>query len=89
LGSYPLAQSLCYIDHAVAFSAFGYFLNTCGFPSKKVLGIGIVALATLCITDPGYTFLHSLWHYLSAFAATRWALEGYSGLLREPMKRDQ
>jgi hypothetical protein len=86
LGSYALAQSLCYVDHAVAFSAFAYYLHTCGFPSKKVSAIGIVALATLCITDPGYSFLHALWHYLSAAAATRWALEGYVRLARKSIK---
>jgi hypothetical protein len=80
LGSYPLAQSLCYVDHAVAFSSFCYFLDTCGFPSKRVLSIGSASLVTLAVTSPGYTFLHSTWHYLSAATATLWALEGYGRL---------
>lgn len=81
LGSYPLAQSLCYLDHAVAVSAFCYFIETCGLPSKRVLSIGSAALVTLCLSSPGYTFLHSSWHYLSAATATLWALEGYVRLL--------
>ena len=78
LGSPALAESLCYLDHGIAISAGGYFLNTCGFPSKKVLTLGIAALATLVITDPCYTVLHSTWHFLSAAVATTWAVEGYS-----------
>jgi hypothetical protein len=86
LGPYPLAQSLCYLDHAVAISAFCYFVETCGCPSKRVLSMGGASLMTLCVTSPGYTLLHSSWHYLSAATATLWALEGYGRLL--PTKND-
>ncbi|KAG7338577.1 hypothetical protein IV203_029750 [Nitzschia inconspicua] len=81
LGSYPLSQSLCYVDHAVAGSAFCYFLETCGSPSRRVWSVGSAALLTLVVTSPGYTFLHSFWHYLSAATATLWALEGYARLI--------
>ena len=77
LGPHALAESLCYFDHAVALSAILYFVDTCGLPSKSVSFIGALAIATLVITTPGYAWLHSTWHYLSAVAATRWALEGY------------
>jgi hypothetical protein len=80
LGSYQLAIDLCFLDHAVAGSATLYFLDTCGIPSRMALLIGAVALVTLVITSPGYAFLHSSWHYLSAVTATRWALDGYSRL---------
>jgi hypothetical protein len=86
LGPYPLAQSLCYLDHAVAVSAFCYFVETCGCPSRRVLSVGGASLITLCVTSPGYTLLHSSWHYLSAATATLWALEGYGRLL--PTKKD-
>jgi hypothetical protein len=81
LGPYPLAQSFCYLDHAVAVSAFCYFIETCGCPSKRVLSVGATSLITLCVTSPGYTLLHSSWHYLSAATATLWAVEGYTRLL--------
>jgi hypothetical protein len=78
LGSHALAESLCYIDHAVAISAILYFIDTCGIPSKLVSTIGTVAIGTLVITPtPGYAWLHSTWHYLSALAATKWAIEGH------------
>lgn len=89
LGSYPLAQSLCYLDHGVAFSAFCYFVETCGLPSRRVLSVGGAALTTLCVTSPGYTFLHSSWHYLSAATATLWALEGYKRLLPSRTTKDK
>jgi hypothetical protein len=77
LGSYAVAESLCYIDHGIALSAGFYFLKTCGFPSRKVLTLGIAALATLALSHPCYAFLHSTWHFLSAAVATLWAVEGY------------
>jgi len=77
LGSYALAESLCYIDHAVALTAGFYYLQLCGFPSKKTLSVGITSLFTLVFTYPNYAFLHSAWHFLSAAAATLWAVEGY------------
>mmetsp|Transcript_14784 Transcript_14784/g.21809 ORF Transcript_14784/g.21809 Transcript_14784/m.21809 type:complete len:308 (-) Transcript_14784:204-1127(-) len=78
LGSYQIAESLCYLDHAVALTAGGYFWDTCGTPSRRVLGIGILSLVTLVLTHPGYAFLHSTWHFMSAATATLWALEGHS-----------
>lgn len=77
LGSYAVAESLCYVDHGIALSAGLYFLNTCGFPSRKVMTLGIAALATLVISHPYYAILHSTWHFLSAAVATTWAVEGY------------
>jgi hypothetical protein len=70
------------LDHAVAGSATLYFLDTCGVPSRMVLLIGAVALVALVVTSPGYAFLHSSWHYLSAVTATKWALDGYNRLSR-------
>eukprot|EP00536_Pseudo-nitzschia_multiseries_P002124 jgi/Psemu1/182812/e_gw1.28.166.1 len=78
LGSYALAESLCYLDHAVAGSATFYFLDTCGIPSKATSIIGAVAMMALVISTPGYAWFHSSWHYLSAAAATRWAIDGYA-----------
>jgi hypothetical protein len=78
LGSYALAESLCYLDHAVAGSAVFYFFDTCGVPSKMTSLIGTVAMFTLVVTTPSYAWLHSSWHYLSAATATQWALDGYS-----------
>ena len=77
LGSHAISESLCYVDHAVAISAAFYFLKRCGFPSRRVLAIGIASLATLVYWHPAYAAIHSLWHFLSAATATQWALEGY------------
>lgn len=77
LGSYAIAESLCYIDHGVAISACFYYFKTCGLPSKKVWTLGMAGLAALVCTEPGYAILHSTWHFLSATAATKWAIEGY------------
>jgi len=78
LGSYALAESLCYLDHAVAGSATFYFIDTCGIPSKATAYIGAFAMLALVISTPGYAWFHSSWHYLSAMAATRWAIDGYA-----------
>ena len=77
LGSHALAESLCYLDHAIAGSATFYFINTCGKPSKTTWIIGAMAAVTLVAAAPNYTLIHSSWHYLSALTATRWALDGY------------
>jgi hypothetical protein len=78
LGSYAVANSLCYIDHAIAGTSTFYWFHTCGKPSKMVLALGIVALAALSIPLPsGYAFMHSSWHFLSAAAAVLWALEAF------------
>ena len=86
LGSYALAENLCYLDHAVACSAILYFFDTCGVPSKMTSLIGAVAMVTLVVTSPGYAWFHSSWHYLSAATATRWALDGYIRLSRMSSK---
>jgi len=78
LGSYALAENLCYLDHAVAGSAILYFFDTCGVPSKMASTIGAVALVALVVTTPSYAWLHSFWHYLSAATATLWALDGHT-----------
>ena len=83
LGSHAISESLCYVDHAVAISAAFYFLKRCGFPSRRVLAIGIASLATLVYCHPAYAAIHSLWHFLSAATATQWALEGYEGVTKE------
>jgi hypothetical protein len=80
LGSYVIAESLCYVDHGVAISAFLYYFKTCGFPSKKVWALGIAGLLALVFTHPFYAVLHSLWHFLSAAAATLWAIESHDRL---------
>ncbi|CAB9507562.1 expressed unknown protein [Seminavis robusta] len=77
LGSYALSNSLCYLDHAVAGTATFYFFHTCGKPSPRVWALGVTGLAFLSIPLPGYAWLHSAWHYLSAAAATLWALESH------------
>ena len=77
LGSYAVAESLCYVDHGVAISACLYYLKTCGWPSKRVWALGVPALASLVISYPCYAVLHSVWHFLSAAVATTWAVEGY------------
>ena len=82
LGSYALANSLCYIDHAIAGTATFYFFHTCGLPSKRVWALGVAGLACLAIPHPAYAWLHSSWHFLSAGAATLWALESFDGSLR-------
>jgi hypothetical protein len=81
VGPHALAEALCYIDHAFAISSGAYFLETCGRPSPRVLSIGMVSLVTLAVTSPGYVWLHSTWHFLSAATATRWAIEGHARVL--------
>lgn len=83
LGSYALANSLCYIDHAIAGTATFYFFHTCNAPSKRVWALGLAGLACLSIPHPAYAWLHSLWHFLSAGAATLWALESFGGSKRQ------
>lgn len=76
LGSYAIAESLCYIDHAVAISSCFYFYRKCGAPSGKTLAVGLSGVTMLFITGPGYAFLHSAWHFFSAAAAVFWARDG-------------
>ena len=77
-GCRGFAETLCYVDHAVAITAGLYFWKTCGRPTTTVALIGAVSLVTLVVTEPGYALLHSSWHLLSAITATRWALDGYA-----------
>ena len=89
LGSYALANSLCYIDHAIAGTATFYFFHTCNAPSKRVWALGIAGLACLSIPHPAYAWLHSTWHFLSAGAATLWALESFDGLGNKNQRPEQ
>jgi hypothetical protein len=82
LGSYTVAEALCYIDHGVAISSSFYYVDTCGLPSRLTLAIGLAGIVALVLTYPGYAWLHSSWHLLSAVAATRWAIEGHDRSLK-------
>eukprot|EP00521_Asterionellopsis_glacialis_P015711 CAMPEP_0195296690 /NCGR_PEP_ID=MMETSP0707-20130614/19983_1 /TAXON_ID=33640 /ORGANISM="Asterionellopsis glacialis, Strain CCMP134" /LENGTH=271 /DNA_ID=CAMNT_0040358273 /DNA_START=300 /DNA_END=1115 /DNA_ORIENTATION=+ len=75
LGPYEMAESFCYLDHAVALSAGGYFLKRCGNPSLRTWAVGGAGLTLLCLNS-GYAFLHSAWHFVSAAAAVAWAHDG-------------
>ena len=81
LGSFSVANSLCFVDHAVAGTSTFYFFHTCGKPSKRVWALGIAGLAALSIVPPhplpGYAWLHSMWHFLASGAAVLWAIESF------------
>ena len=79
VGVNAFAETLAYVDHGVALSAACYYLDVCGLPSKKVLGIGLTGLVCLavCYNAEMYAILYSIWHGLSAAAATTWAVEGH------------
>lgn len=79
LGDIQLAEILCYIDHGVAGSSLCYFWNVCGHPPLTIRfwTLAISSLVALCCPlQPGYAWLHSTWHFLSAATAVTWALEG-------------
>lgn len=76
LGPHSVAECLCYIDHGVAISSILYFWCKCGRPSRTTWLLSILGLATLCLSGPGYAWLHSVWHVLSAAAAVVWARDG-------------
>jgi hypothetical protein len=78
LGSFRIAEALCYIDHAVAVTSILSFWHRCGRPGKLTTILGISGLIMLVITDPLhiYPYLHSSWHGLSAGAAILWAHDG-------------
>lgn len=78
LGSFRIAEALCYLDHAVAISAISYFWHRCGRPGLAASLMATAGLATLAITKPIviYPYLHSAWHGLSAGAAVFWAHDG-------------
>ena len=79
VGVNNVLHTLAFIDHGVALTAGCYYLDTCGWPSKKVLTIGLSGIACLavCYNAETYAILHALWHGLSAAAATTWAVEGH------------
>ena len=78
-GPHPIAESLCFIDHAIAGSSLFYFWHMCGPPSRKVWALGLTAFAFLCITSPSwiYTWCHSAWHFIVAFAAVIWVRQSH------------
>lgn len=79
IGDHALAEGLCYVDHGIAGAAVLYYWNVCGFPpsSKRFWALALLGLAALsCPIKPGYAWLHSTWHFLSAGAAIVWAMEG-------------
>jgi hypothetical protein len=79
LGPYSVAECLCYIDHGVAISSILYFWCKCGRPSRTTWLLSILGMATLCLSGPGYAWLHSVWHFLSAAASVLWAQDGLDG----------
>ena len=78
LGSFCIAEALCYIDHAVAVTSTLSFWHRCGRPGVVTTVIGLAGVIALVITDPLplYPLLHSSWHGLSAVAAVLWAHDG-------------
>lgn len=76
LGDYGVAEGLCYLDHGIAATAILYFWNVLGKPDRSTQILSAAGLVTLVITDPGYAWLHSTWHFLSAAAAVSWATQG-------------
>jgi hypothetical protein len=78
LGSFRVAEVLCYVDHAVAISAIFYFWQKCGKPSRTTAILSALGLGTLVVVGPHYAWLHSAWHFLSAAAAVGWAHDGYA-----------
>jgi hypothetical protein len=79
LGSFSMAEALCYVDHGVAISACFYYFETLPRPSRRVWALGFAGSVALVITHPGYyAWMHSTWHFLSAAGALLWALEGHA-----------
>jgi hypothetical protein len=74
-GDYAVAEGWCYLDHGVAISATLYYLHYCKAPQRLTWVVGGVGVALLALPLPGYLFLHSSWHVLSAGAATLWAMQ--------------
>lgn len=80
VGDYRVAEALCYLDHGVAGTAVLYYGDRCGRPSGRALLCGVAGLITLAfpaaaLCPPAYTWLHSLWHALSAVTAVLWACD--------------
>jgi hypothetical protein len=79
LGSFHMAEALCFVDHGVAISACFYYWKTLPRPSRRVWALGLMGGVALVITVPGYYVgWHSTWHFLSAAGATLWAVEGHA-----------
>jgi hypothetical protein len=76
LGHLGVAETLCFVDHGVAFSSFCYFVKACGLPSIRTLAIGIPSMALLLFPGDSYPVIHSLWHATSASATVSWAIDG-------------
>ena len=76
LGGLNVAESLCFIDHGVAFSSACYFLAKCGMPSIKTLSIGVPSLLLLLFPGDSYPVIHSIWHAMSAGTTISWAFDG-------------
>lgn len=75
--SLPYAEALCYVDHGIAGAAVFYFYHMCGLPNVHALALGMSGLLCLALPlRPGYAWLHSLWHVLSAAAAWTWTHQG-------------
>jgi hypothetical protein len=79
LGDYGIAEGLCYIDHGVALTAIFYFWRVLGRPSPATCVVSLAGLVTLVLTHPGYAYLHSTWHLLSASAAILWVTQSPAG----------
>lgn len=75
--SLPYAEALYYVDHGIAGAAVFYFYHVCGLPNGCALALGTAGLVCLALPlRPGYAWLHSLWHILSAAAAWMWTCQG-------------
>lgn len=74
-GEYITAEAWCYFDHGVAITATLYYLHYCKAPQRLTWIVGGLGVLLLAIPLPGYLFLHSTWHFLSAGAAVLWALQ--------------
>lgn len=75
--SLSYAEALYYIDHGIAGAAVFYFYHICGLPNWHATGLGMAGLLCLALPlRPGYAWLHSLWHVLSAAAAWMWTCQG-------------
>ncbi|CAJ1941135.1 unnamed protein product [Cylindrotheca closterium] len=85
IGVNAVTETLAYVDHGIALAAGCFYMDTCGLPSKRVWAIGLSGIACLATpnTPQAYAILHSIWHFLSAAAATLWAIEGHAGKINK------
>ena len=78
MGTSAWAEAACYMDHGFALTTFLYFWRVCGSPfqRKRVWITGVIGLGALAVpAKPGYAWLHSSWHVLSAVTALLWGLQ--------------